>query len=150
MSSDERDAPPADGEPAGPPADDAAGAEPAGPVEPAGTGPAGAPEAPPSPQVEVTRRRAPRYSRFALVGAVLGLLAAAALALLSPPSEVTRAGLFWLLVLWVVPPAVLGALTVALVVDRRSAARTDAARPDAAGTVRRRRSARRARRTPRP
>ncbi|MFD1506336.1 hypothetical protein FE374_16950 [Georgenia yuyongxinii] len=99
-----------------------AGSEPSAPTaQPAG---------PPATAAEVdaseyrvdpaTVRHAPRFGRFILLGVVLGALLSLALALLTPPSDLARSDLFWLLFIGLGVTGGLAGLGVAIVLDRRS------------------------------
>ncbi|WP_448073603.1 hypothetical protein [Georgenia yuyongxinii] len=110
--------------------DDAAMAE--GPAAPR-PGPGGtAPEEGPLYRVAdvvdpETVRHAPRFGRFVLLGVVLGALLALALAVLTPPSDLARSDLFWLLFLGLGVTGGMAGLGVAVVLDRRSWRRRAAA-----------------------
>lgn len=72
-----------------------------------------------------TVRRAPRFSRFLVLGAFLGLIAAALVTLLSRDSALSDGNLFGLLLIAFVPVGILLGGGAAVLLDRRSIRRRD-------------------------
>jgi hypothetical protein len=88
-------------------------------VSESGAGPAPEPARPAARRGEVRVRRAPRYSRFLIVGAFAGVLAALVLTSTFPISEDFGFGpTFVVLTLFLVPAGMVLGTVVALVLDR--------------------------------
>lgn len=69
-------------------------------------------------------RRAPRYGRFITVGVLLAIVCAAVLSQLPYfYSLYKRSDIFWVLIIFLVPTAVVAASAIAVFFDRRSLAK---------------------------